>query len=63
MAALFSAFLKGFHELFLTAPILPCTTDERDLSYKNLMKTLTKWFRKYIFWMNDIRHIYTNISD
>jgi hypothetical protein len=27
------------------------------------MKTLTKWLRKYIFWMNDIRHINTNIWD
>jgi hypothetical protein len=61
MAVFLSSFLKGFHESFLTAPILPCTADECDQSYKNSMKILTKWFRNYIFWMNDIRYIYNNI--
>ena len=60
MPVLLSSFLKDFRESFLTAPILLCTADEHDRSSKNPMKTLTKWFRKYIFWMNDIRHIYTN---
>jgi hypothetical protein len=61
MVVLLSSFLKDFRESFLTAPILICTADERDRSYKNPMKTLIKWFRKYIFWMNAIRHINTNI--
>jgi hypothetical protein len=61
MVVLLSSFLKDFVSHFLTAPILVCTADERERSYKNLMKTLIKWFRKHIFWMNDIRHINSNI--
>jgi hypothetical protein len=61
MVVLLSALLKDFCEKFHTATILPCTTDECDRSYKNLMKTLIKWFRKYIFWKNDIRHINSDI--
>jgi hypothetical protein len=53
MVVLLSSSLKDFSESFLATPILPCTADERDQSYKNLMKTLTKWFRNYIFWMNN----------
>jgi hypothetical protein len=49
MVVLFSSFLKGFSESFLNASILLYTADERDRSYKNSMKTITKWFRKYIF--------------
>jgi hypothetical protein len=52
MTVLLSTFFKGFRESFLTTPILPYIADEHDRSYKNSMKTLTKWFRKYIFWMN-----------
>ncbi len=54
MVVLSSSFLKGFSESCLTAPILSCTADERDQSDKDLMKMLTKWLRKHIFWMNDI---------
>jgi hypothetical protein len=63
MAALLSSFLKDFCELFLTAPILLCMVDECDRLSKNSMKTFIKWFRKNIFWINEIRHIYTNISN
>jgi hypothetical protein len=31
--------------------------DERDWFYTNAMRTLTKWYRKNIFWLNDIRYI------
>ncbi len=37
--------------------------DERDCSYKNFKKPLTKWFRKYIFWLHDIRYISIVIFD
>jgi hypothetical protein len=61
MVVLLSSFMKDFRDSFLTAPILIGTSDEHDQSFKNPMKTLIKWFRKYIFLMNDIRHINTNI--
>jgi hypothetical protein len=40
MAVPLSSFLKGFRDLFLSPPILPCTADEHDQLYKNSMKKL-----------------------
>ncbi len=62
----FVIFLEAFSwvtHLPLTTPILPCTVDEHDQSFKNSMKTLTKWFKKCLFWINDIGDINIEIFE